>query len=70
MWLTADPVLDAERYAEEQERWLRSRPVCCKCKEHIQEPEAVKFKEKYYCEECEDSAWEEIRKEYTESIGD
>lgn len=70
MWLTDDPVLDAERHAEKQERWLQSRPVCCKCKEHIQESEAVKYKDKYYCEECEDSAWEEIRKEYTESIGD
>ena len=69
-WLTDDPIADFNRHDAEQERWLRSRPICCKCKEHIQESEAVKYKEKYYCEECEDSAWQEIRKEYKESIDD
>lgn len=67
-FLTDDPIADFYRHEEEQERWLRSRPVCCKCKEHIQEPEAVNYKGEFYCNECEGEAWEKIRDEYVERI--
>lgn len=56
------------QHEEEQERWLASRPVCCVCQEHIQEPEAVNYKGNYYCKECEDEAWAKIRDEYVERI--
>lgn len=26
-----------ERHEAEKERWLASRPICCRCKEHIQD---------------------------------
>lgn len=57
MWLTADPVLDAERHAEEQERWLRSRPVCCKCKEHIQDDTCYMVNDEIYCDSCNDKVF-------------
>ena len=37
MMITEDPVRDAERYYEEQDEWLNSRPVCAWCHEPITE---------------------------------
>ena len=54
-------------YDAEQEARLRKMPVCCRCKEHIQQDEAVKFNRKWYCEDCESELWDEIRQEYLES---
>lgn len=54
-------------YDVEQEARLRKMPVCCRCKEHIQQPEAVKVNGRWFCEDCEDHAWEVIRKDFLES---
>ena len=56
-----------EQHDFEQERALRKMPICCRCKDHIQQTEAVKLNGKWYCEDCEEYAWDEIRKEYIES---
>lgn len=54
-------------YDSEQASRLRKMPVCCRCKEHIQQEEAVKFGGNWYCEDCESELWDEIRQEYLES---
>lgn len=36
----------------EKERWLKKRPICHECGEHIQEDYAWQFNGKYICEEC------------------
>ena len=59
-----------ERHDAEQEARLRKMPICCKCKEHIQQEEAVKHKGKWYCEDCEDYAWDKIKKEFLESTSE
>ena len=51
MW-TDDPVRDAADYAEELERELERRPVCVKCKEHIQDEDAYEIDGEYYCDDC------------------
>ena len=43
-----------ERHDAEQEAELRKLPVCCKCKEHIQQEEAVCYNGKWYCEDDEE----------------
>ena len=66
---TDNPILDAERHYNEQERRLRKLPICRNCKEHIQQEKAVRTEKGWYCEDCEDAAWETIREEYLEDIG-
>lgn len=56
-----------ERHDAEQESRLRKMPICCKCKEHIQQPEAVKVDDKWFCEDCEDHAWNLVKNEFLES---
>ena len=69
-WYTDDPVSDFNSHDAEQERWLQSRPLCCVCKEHIQEAKAVYFDGEYYCSayECDAKAWEVIRKYHLENV--
>jgi len=55
MGFTDDPVRDMERYMEEGEAWLRSRPVCSCCEEHIQEDSYYDINDLIICEECLDS---------------
>ena len=59
-----------ERHDAEQERELRKLPVCCCCGDPIQQEQAVCFNGNFYCEDCEDEAWELIRKEYLEDISE
>lgn len=53
MW-TDDPVRDYERYDAQQENWLKKRPKCAWCGEHIQEESAVYFrnKDEWMCDSC------------------
>ena len=57
-----------EQHDAEQEEWLRSKPKCCRCGEHIQQEEAVEYDGEYWCEECEEFLWKKIRREYLEEI--
>lgn len=47
-----DPERDADRYYNEQEKWLLSRPVCCSCEEHIQDDYAYFIDDEWICEDC------------------
>ena len=61
---------DFERRDAEKERWLQSRPVCCICKEHIQDEQMICYNDKH-CHpliECEMEFWDEIRKEFLEDV--
>lgn len=52
-WFYSDnPVLDAERYADEQEDALCNLPVCECCGEPIQQEAAVYLDDKWYCDSC------------------
>ena len=51
---TDNPVLDAERYEDAQERELQKLPVCCKCKNRIDDDACYQIDEDIYCEKCMD----------------
>ena len=57
-----------EMHDREEAEWLESLPKCKCCGQPIQQEKAVCIEEGYYCEDCEDEAWEAIRMEYLESI--
>lgn len=54
MFYTDNPIRDAERYADEQERWLKKLPICCKCKERIQDDSCYVINDEVYHEKCAD----------------
>ena len=41
-----------ERHQEQEERWLRKRPICSVCGEHIQDEQAYKLEGDLMCEQC------------------
>ena len=52
MMLTGDPDRDFLRHDAEQEEWLKSRPVCVDCGEHIQDDCYYDFGNGPMCEDC------------------
>ena len=44
----------------EQEAWLRKQPVCCECKDHIQQDSAVRINGDWFCDNCLEDMREEI----------
>ena len=54
LFMSDDPVLDAERYMRAQDIRLAKRPVCSYCKRHIQDDEAVHLQHTdfWLCLEC------------------
>lgn len=60
MFYTDNPVSDFERYDAEQEEQLRKLPICCECKNHIQQDRAVKIKGEFYCDPCLEDMREDI----------
>lgn len=55
-----------EEHDYEQGRWLRSRPKCDWCKEHIQDDELYDFGGEIICEECIDEYLDKNYKVKTE----
>lgn len=55
MW-TDDPVRDADRYFEEQDRQkaLNDGPVCCECGNPIEEDFYYRIVDDVYCDACMD----------------
>lgn len=39
-------------YERDKENWLKSRPICSCCGEHIQDEEAYEIEGNLYCEKC------------------
>lgn len=69
MQWTDDPVLDAERYFEQQDERLNVLPVCEVCGEPIQQEKAVYYNDQWCCEDCESDFWNDIRSDFLESVG-
>ena len=70
MGWTNDPVADFERHDAEKEKRLASRPICCICKEHIQESKMIKYNGKCCCTDyaCERDFWDEhMREDFLEN---
>ena len=49
-----------DQHEAEQEKQLRKKPFCCKCKDHIQQDTAVKINGFWWCDECLEGSMEEI----------
>ena len=45
---------------EMKEARLRRMPVCCECKDHIQQENAVRINGDWYCDNCLEDMREEI----------
>jgi hypothetical protein len=57
-----------EMHDREQEARLQELPTCKCCGFAIQQEQAICIDGKWFCEDCEDEAWELIRKEYLEDV--
>lgn len=57
---TNDPERDADRYSEEGEAWVASRPICSECGEQITDDEAYHIRKRWYCRSCMRDFLEEI----------
>ena len=68
MFYSDDPIADFERHSAEQERNMRRLPVCSNCRERIQQGQAIKVDGKWFCEDCENEAWELVRSDYLEEV--
>ena len=49
---TDDPIADFHRHEQEREDWLRKRPVCCECDQHIQGERLCEFEGETICLDC------------------
>ena len=53
-----------------KERKLQKRPICCICKEHIQDEQAIYYNDEW-CHndrECSSELWDEMIKEFLENV--
>lgn len=67
MW-SDNPERDFIEYDAEQDEWLQRRPLCECCNEPIQEDKAIYYNDQWFCEACEEEAWEVIREDLYEPI--
>jgi hypothetical protein len=49
---SGDPEADFARREHEQEEWLKRRPVCAKCRQHIQDEKLWVIEGDFYHAEC------------------
>ena len=63
MYMSDDPVMDAERYMAAQEQKLARRPVCKCCGHHIQDDSAFHYEDVWLCLNCVDDLTEYIEEE-------
>lgn len=52
MYRTDDPLADLSRHEDDQERWLRKRPLCSCCDEPITDEYCYMVNDEPVCEEC------------------
>ena len=67
---TDDPIADFNANEHEKWKWLARRPICCICKESIQEEKMIYYNGKHCCplDECEWEFWQVIRKDFLEDV--
>ena len=67
MYLSDNPALDEERYMRALDIKLERRPLCCNCRRHIQDEEALHFQTKHddvwLCLDCVEEKTELIEVE-------
>ena len=53
-----------------KEKWLARRPVCCICKEHIQEEKAIYYNDEWChkTRECSEEFWSNIMEDFLEDV--
>lgn len=68
MSFTDNPIADWDRYCAEQGKEMEKLPKCEYCGEQIQQDKAVYINGFWFCEDCEQAAWEEIRDEYLKDV--
>ena len=54
-----DPDADFARREHEEEEWLKSRPVCAHCKEHIQDERLMRIECECYHVDCAEKVFGE-----------
>lgn len=64
MFYSDDPVRDAERYYEGQDRSLERLPLCDYCGEHIQDEHFYLINGESYCKECLDNYFKKDIEDY------
>lgn len=69
MYYTDNPVMDAERYMQEQDERLEKLPTCECCGEPIQQEKAIYYNDQWCCEDCEPDFWNCIREDFLERTG-
>lgn len=52
MPITDDPIADFNRRDAEQTAWLKKRPICIECGEHIQDETAFYINGEWFCDRC------------------
>lgn len=63
---TDDPAADFNRWDAEQTAWLRKRPVCCYCGEHIQDDYFYQINDEVMCKDCLDGQFRKDVEDYIE----
>ena len=61
---TNDPEADFARREREQEEWLRKRPKCARCHEHIQDERLMVMDGKLYHFKCADKLFGEDTEDF------
>lgn len=52
MYYTDDPISDFNKWDDDRERRLEQLPCCECCGEHIQQEDAVKLGDEWFCDDC------------------
>jgi formylmethanofuran dehydrogenase subunit E len=55
-----------ENHERQQEAWLRKRPVCCYCGEHIQDDYFYQINDEVICKDCLDGQFRKYVEDYIE----
>lgn len=64
MFLTGDPVHDAERYYSEHDEMAEKLPKCSCCNEPITTEKAIYYNDQWCCCDCETEFWRDIREDF------
>lgn len=63
---TDDPLADFAAYDDEQQEWLRKRPVCVDCGEHIQDDCFFLINDEAICPGCLVNNYRKYTDDYSE----
>lgn len=61
-----DPIRDFNMKCAEEDAWLKQRPVCCYCEEHIQHDHFFLINDEAICPDCLESHFRKEVGDYIE----